>query len=101
MQEKNKKIVDKFSLKEVIILIVVTALASLLTGFAITNRVLKDKYKNDETKSSMMETFIKNYNYINVKKTVEKAFSDYLPIFKETYISEKTNKNKIWIFPNS
>lgn len=65
MDEKNKKIMDKFSLKEVIILITVTALASLLTGFAITNRVLKDKYQSDEvTASSPMDTFIKNYNYI-------------------------------------
>ena len=47
MQEENKKIIDKFSLKEVLILIVVTALASLLTGFAITNRILQDKYKNN------------------------------------------------------
>ena len=64
MQEENKKIIDKFSLKEVLILIVVTAFASLLTGFAITNRILQDKYKNNETDSSTMETFIKNYNYI-------------------------------------
>ena len=39
----------------------------------------------------LINYIFKNYNYINVKKTVEKAFSDYLPIFKETYISEKTN----------
>lgn len=65
MDEKNKKIIDKFSLKEVIILIIVTALASLLTGFAVTNRVLKDKYQEEgASTSSTMDTFIKNYNYI-------------------------------------
>lgn len=65
MDEKNKKIIDKFNLKEVIILIIVTALASLLTGFAITNRMLKDKYQEDGVStSSTMNTFIKNYNYI-------------------------------------
>lgn len=65
MDEKSKKIMDKFSLKEVIILIIVTALASLLTGFAITNRMIKDKYQaNSISTSSQIDTFIKNYNYI-------------------------------------
>lgn len=64
MQESNKKMVDKFSLKEVVIIIVATALSSLVTGFAITNRILKDQYQNVETESNMMETFINNYNYI-------------------------------------
>lgn len=64
MDKNNKKITDKFNLKEVIILIVVTALASLLTGFAITNRILEDKYKHSNENSTIMDTFIKNYNYI-------------------------------------
>lgn len=65
MDENSKKIIDKFNLKEVIIIIIVTALASLLTGFAITNRMLKDKYQSDSNSvSSTMDTFIKNYNYI-------------------------------------
>lgn len=65
MGEEDKKIIDKFNLKEVIILIIVTALASLLTGFAITNRVLKDKYQKEEVVTSLsMDNFIKNYNYI-------------------------------------
>lgn len=65
MNDNKNKTTDKFNLKEVIIIIIVTALASLLTGFAITSRVLKDKNQSDESiYSPQMKTFIKNYNYI-------------------------------------
>ena len=66
MQENSKKIIhEKFSLKEVILLILVTAVASLLTGYVITNRILKDKYTSEEVEmSEPLETFIKNYRYI-------------------------------------
>ena len=100
MDEKNKKIIDKFSLKEVIILIVVTALASLLTGFAITNRVLKDRYQDNRVStSSTMDTFIKNYNYIisnyygevNEDKLLDAALEGVLEALDDpytTYIDE-------------
>lgn len=95
MQEKNKRIVDKFNLKEVIVLIVITALASLLTGFAITNRILKDKYQTDEAESSAMETFVKNYNYIinnyygdvDEEKLLDAALEGVLNALEDPYTS--------------
>lgn len=63
---KNKKInIDKFSIKEVIILIVITAMVSLATGFVVTNRLLKDtQVGGEKVDNENLETFIKNYNYI-------------------------------------
>ena len=43
MSNRDKIVQEKFNLKEVIILVLVTAAASLLTGFVINNRVLKDR----------------------------------------------------------
>ena len=105
MEEKNKKIIDKFSLKEVITIIIVTALASLLTGFAITNRVLKDKYdSNETTRSPQMDTFIRNYNYIisnyygevDEEKLLEAALAGVLEALDDpytTYIDETEANN--------
>lgn len=62
--DKKEKFIDKFNLKEVIILIVVTALASLLTGFAITTRLLSDKQIENNANSSKIDSFVENYNYI-------------------------------------
>lgn len=105
MEEKNKKIIDKFSLKEVIIIIIATALASLLTGFAITNRLLKDKYETNEvTNSFEMDTFIRNYNYIisnyygevDEEKLLEAALAGVLEALDDpytTYIDETEANN--------
>ncbi|MBE6152576.1 MAG: S41 family peptidase [Firmicutes bacterium] len=59
----NKKNIDKFNLKEVIGLLVVVAVVSLITGFAVSNRFLKDKNKN-MTNNTSLNSFIENYNYI-------------------------------------
>lgn len=66
MDEKNKnRSIDKFNLKEVIGLLIIVALVSIATGFAVANRVLKDKYVNNDVSSdSKLDTFIQNYNYI-------------------------------------
>lgn len=66
MDEKNKsRSIDKFNLKEVIGLLVIVALVSVVTGFAVANRVLKDKYvQADVSDNTSLETFIQNYNYI-------------------------------------
>lgn len=64
MNEK-KKYIDKFSIKEVIVLLIITAFVSLITGFVVANRLLKDnKIVKEESLSENLETFIKNYNYI-------------------------------------
>lgn len=64
MNEK-KKYIDKFSIKEVIVLLIITAFVSLITGFVVANRLLKDnKIVKEENLSENLETFIKNYNYI-------------------------------------
>ncbi len=64
MNEK-KKYIDKFSIKEVIVLLIITAFVSLITGFVVANRLLKDnKIVREENLSENLETFIKNYNYI-------------------------------------
>lgn len=64
-ENKVKKNVDKFNLKEVISLLIIVAFVSLMTGFAIANRVLKDKYAvADLYNNSNLQTFIENYNYI-------------------------------------
>lgn len=62
---KEKKNVDKFNLREVVCLLIIVAFVSIVTGFAIANRVLKDKYNGVglETNPSL-QTFIENYNYI-------------------------------------
>lgn len=62
---KEKKNVDKFNLREVVCLLIIVAFVSIVTGFAIANRVLKDKYNvTDLEKNSSLQTFIENYNYI-------------------------------------
>lgn len=62
---ERKKYIDKFSIKEVVVLLVITAFVSLITGFAVANRLLKDsKVIKEENLSENLETFVKNYNYI-------------------------------------
>lgn len=62
---ERKKYIDKFSIKEVVVLLVITAFVSLITGFAVANRLLKDnKTIKEENLSENLETFVKNYNYI-------------------------------------
>lgn len=62
---ERKKYIDKFSIKEVVVLLVITAFVSLVTGFAVANRLLKDsKVIKEENLSENLETFVKNYNYI-------------------------------------
>lgn len=69
----RKKHIDKFSIKEVVVLLVITALVSLATGFVVANRVLSDnKYKANESTNDKLETFIKNYNYI-----IDNYYGDY------------------------
>ena len=61
----KKKNIDKFNLKEVITLLIIVALVSLVTGFAVANRILKDKYSdNDVSGNSILNSFVENYNYI-------------------------------------
>ena len=61
---KNKPI-DKFSFKEVICLLVIVAFVSLMTGFVVSYRVLKDTSSNNQIEiDGELETFIDNYNYI-------------------------------------
>lgn len=66
MEKKNKKAnIDKFNIKEVICLLIVVSLVSLVAGFAIANRFLKDKYNVENvSKGVILDTFIENYNYI-------------------------------------
>lgn len=60
-----KKNVDKFNFKEVLSLLIVVAFVSLVTGFAIANRILKDKYSITKMNNNEeLQTFIENYNYI-------------------------------------
>ncbi len=62
---ERKKYIDKFSIKEVAVLLIITAFVSLVTGFAVANRLLKDnKVIKEENLSDNLETFVKNYNYI-------------------------------------
>ena len=62
---ERKKYIDKFSIKEVVVLLVITAFVSLITGFAVANRLLKDnKTIKEENLNENLETFVKNYNYI-------------------------------------
>jgi len=62
---KEKKNVDKFNLREVVCLLIIVAFVSIVTGFAIANRVLKDKYNvTDLENNSSLQIFIENYNYI-------------------------------------
>lgn len=65
---KNKKAktnIDKFNIREVICLLIIVSLVSLIAGFAITNRILKDKYTNKVINNgTVLDTFIENYNYI-------------------------------------
>ena len=62
---ERKKYIDKFSIKEVVVLLVITAFVSLITGFAVANRLLKDnKTIKEENLNESLETFVKNYNYI-------------------------------------
>lgn len=64
IKEKNKHI-DKFSIREVSILLVITSVVSITTGFAVANRLLKDSSTDELAFSNeKLETFIKNYNYI-------------------------------------
>ena len=64
MNEKKRHI-DKFSIKEVVVLLVITAFVSLITGFVVANRLLKDnEIIKEERLSDNLETFVKNYNYI-------------------------------------
>ena len=59
---KEKKNVDKFNLREVVCLLIIVAFVSIVTGFAIANRVLKDKYNvTDLENNSSLQTFIENY----------------------------------------
>lgn len=61
---KNKQI-DKFNFKEVICLLVIVAFVSLITGFVVSYRVLKDSTGSDQLViDSELETFIDNYHYI-------------------------------------
>lgn len=62
----NKKIfADKFNLREVICLLIIVAFVSVVTGFAIANRVIKDRYNVEKIDSnSSLQTFIQNYDYI-------------------------------------
>ena len=95
MKEGHKKIMqEKFNLKEVILLILVTAVASLLTGFVITNRVLKDRSVNEDIKASTsLDSFIKNYKYIvdnyygkvDENKLLEGALSGVLEALGDPY----------------
>lgn len=65
MKENNKKLIDKFSVKEVVIMLIAISVVSLVAGFAIANRTLKytnDTYLNHF--STNLKTFINNYNYI-------------------------------------
>lgn len=65
LNNRDKIIREKFNLKEVIILILVTAVASLLTGVVITNKALKDRsIKEVTTNSPSLDSFINNYRYI-------------------------------------
>lgn len=62
---ERKKYIDKFSIKEVVVLLVITAFVSLITGFVVANRLLKDsKVIKEENLNENLETFVKNYNYI-------------------------------------
>lgn len=61
----KKKYIDKFSIKEVLVLLIITAIVSIVTGFVVANRFLKDNlYSNNTPINENLETFIKNYNYI-------------------------------------
>lgn len=104
--KKITKSVDKFSIKEVVILIVITAVVSLATGFVVTNRVYKDKYEDQEVSviNDNLETFIKNYNYIidnyygeyDEKELIDAAISGLLNALDDphtTYIDESNVDN--------
>lgn len=63
--DNKKKYIDKFSIKEVLVLLIITAIVSIVTGFVVANRLLKDNFYSDDTPiNENLETFIKNYNYI-------------------------------------
>ena len=71
--EKGKKKIDKFNIKEVIVLLSITAFVSLITGFVVSKRLLKDnKIIEEESLSENLETFVKNYNYI-----IDNYYGDY------------------------
>ena len=105
MKDKKKISIDKFSIKEVIVLIVITAAVSLATGFAITSRLLEDK-KSDTvvTDNENLDTFIKNYNYIiknyygeyDEQKLLDAALAGVLQELDDpytTYIDENSVNN--------
>lgn len=105
MKDKKKISIDKFSIKEVIVLIVITAAVSLATGFAITSRLLEDK-KSDTvvTDNEKLDTFIKNYNYIiknyygeyDEQKLLDAALAGVLQELDDpytTYIDENSVNN--------
>lgn len=61
---KNKQI-DKFNFKEVICLLVIVAFVSLVTGFVVSYRVLKDNTHNSQPIiDDELEMFVDNYHYI-------------------------------------
>lgn len=61
----NDKTIYKFSLKEMIILLIAVAFVSLITGFAVSSRFFSDKSNLNKTEiSDSLQTFINNYNYI-------------------------------------
>lgn len=105
--KKEKKNVDKFSIKEVIILIVITAVVSLAAGFVVTSRLYKDKNSDNENISvnnDNLETFIKNYNYIidnyygeyDEKELIDAALAGVLETLGDpytTYIDENSVDN--------
>ncbi len=104
MKEK-KKHVDKFSIKEVSVLLIITAAVSLATGFAVANRLLNDNHMvaNPST-NQKLETFIQNYNYIidnyygeyDEEKLLDSALSGVLDALGDphtVYMDENTVNN--------
>lgn len=104
MKEK-KKYIDKFSIKEVSVLLIITAVVSLVTGFVFANRLLKDNSTNEKvTLNDNLQTFIKNYNYIidnyygeyDEQKLLDSALSGVLEALGDphtVYIDENSVEN--------
>ena len=104
LDNRYKKIEEKFNLKEVILLILVTAAASLLTGFVITNRMLKEKSTKEViANSAALDSFITNYKYIienyygeiNEEEILDAALAGVLESLGDPYTAyiDKTQSN--------
>lgn len=101
----KKRYIDKFSIKEVLVLLIITAVVSLTAGFVVAKRILKDNYTNySPSVNDNLKVFIDNYNYIlnnyygkyDEEKLLDSALSGVLEALGDphtVYIDENSTTN--------